>query len=66
MDDDLELPPAQRAGPMLDQPAVDARHVEHVPAIRQAPHLLADLEILKPPMSPTNVQNQKKEEHLHH
>ena len=42
----LELPPAERAGPVLDQPAVDARHVEHVPAVRQAPHLLPNLEIL--------------------
>jgi hypothetical protein len=33
---------------MLDQPAVDARNVEHMPAIGQAPHLLPDLEILKP------------------
>lgn len=43
----LQLPPAERAGAVLDEPAVDARHVEHVPAVRQAPHLLPDLEILR-------------------
>jgi hypothetical protein len=31
---DLELPPAERAGAMLDEPAVDARHMEYVPAVR--------------------------------
>jgi hypothetical protein len=44
---DLELPPAERAGPMLDEPAVDAGHVEHVPAVRQASSLLPDLEVLQ-------------------
>jgi hypothetical protein len=43
----LDCAPAQGAGCVSDQPAVDARHVERVAAHRQAPRGLAGFELLR-------------------
>lgn len=44
---ELEVPPAEWAGAMAEEPAVDAGKVEHVPAVRQAAHGLTRLEVLQ-------------------
>jgi hypothetical protein len=44
---DSDVSAAERAGGVPDEPAVDARHVENVPASRQPPGRLAHPEILE-------------------
>lgn len=43
----LDIPPAQGARTMPDEPAINAQQMEHMLAMRQAPHRLSDLKILR-------------------